>query len=114
MTHHHQGSHIQGDSLADVLERVLDKGIVIAGDISVAVAGVELLSLKVRLVITTVDKALEMGIDWWKHDPMMCSNAHHPELRKSDNQGMTYRKNEPNSTDPKIAADGQRRSERII
>ncbi|MEM6932177.1 MAG: gas vesicle protein [Pseudomonadota bacterium] len=72
---HSQGSHLQADGLADVLERVLDKGIVVAGDISVAVAGIELLSLKIRLVVTTVDKALEMGIDWWQHDAMISSRA---------------------------------------
>ncbi|MEL6265839.1 MAG: gas vesicle protein [Pseudomonadota bacterium] len=59
------------DGLADILERVLEKGVVVAGDITVAIAGVELLTIKVRLLVTTVDKALEMGINWWEHDPML-------------------------------------------
>ena len=61
-------------NLADVLERVLDKGIVIAGDIRVNLVDVELLTIRVRLLIASVDRAREMGIDWWEHDPM------HPSL----------------------------------
>jgi hypothetical protein len=56
-------------SLVDVLERVLDKGIVIAGDIRVNLLDIELLTIKVRLLIASVDRAREMGIDWWEHDP---------------------------------------------
>jgi hypothetical protein len=58
-------------SLADVLERVLDKGIVIAGDIQVNLLDIELLTIKIRLLVASVDKAQEMGIDWWKNDPML-------------------------------------------
>ncbi len=58
----------QPDGLADVLERILDKGIVIAGDISVSLVGIELLTIRLRLLIATVDKAREMGIDWWERD----------------------------------------------
>jgi hypothetical protein len=68
-------SPIQGDSLADVLERILDKGIVIAGDISVSLVGIELLSIRLRLLIATVDKAKEMGINWWESDPRLTSHA---------------------------------------
>ncbi|UMG94341.1 gas vesicle protein [Nocardioides sp. TF02-7] len=57
--------------LADVLERVLDKGIVIAGDIQVNLLDIELLTIKIRLLVASVDKAEQMGIDWWKHDPML-------------------------------------------
>lgn len=60
-------------SLADVLERVLDKGIVIAGDIRVNLLDIELLTIKVRLLIASVDRAREMGIDWWEHDPTLSS-----------------------------------------
>ena len=56
-------------SLVDVLERVLDKGIVIAGDIKVNLLDIELLTIKVRLLIASIDRAREMGIDWWEHDP---------------------------------------------
>jgi hypothetical protein len=59
------------DSLADILERVLDKGIVIAGDIQINLLDIELLTIKLRLVIASVDKAKEMGIDWWETDPML-------------------------------------------
>lgn len=64
-----------GDSLADVLERVLDKGVVIAGDIGVNVLDIELLTLKVRLLIASADTAREMGIDWWESDPFLSSRA---------------------------------------
>ena len=59
----------QGSTLADVLERVLDKGIVIAGDISISVATTELINIRIRLLIASVDKAREMGINWWENNP---------------------------------------------
>ncbi len=65
----------QGSSLADILERVLDKGIVIAGDISVSVGSTELLSIRIRLLIASVDKAKEIGINWWESDPYLSSQA---------------------------------------
>ncbi|MBI4317310.1 MAG: gas vesicle protein [Chloroflexi bacterium] len=68
-------SAIQTTNLADILERVLDKGIVIAGDITISLAEIELLNIKVRLLIASVDKALEMGIDWWQSDPALSSRA---------------------------------------
>ena len=66
---------VAGSSLADVLERILDKGIVIAGDISVSLVGVELLTVRIRLVVCSVDRALELGIRWWETDPMLSANA---------------------------------------
>jgi len=57
--------------LADVLERVLDKGIVIAGDIRINLLDIELLTVKLRLLIASADKAREMGIDWWRDDPFL-------------------------------------------
>ncbi|MBF2087368.1 MAG: gas vesicle protein [Synechococcales cyanobacterium K44_A2020_017] len=65
----------QGSTLADVLERVLDKGIVIAGDISVSVGSTELLSIRIRLLISSVDKAREIGINWWESDPFLSGQA---------------------------------------
>ena len=59
------------ESLADILERVLDKGVIIAGDIRVNLLDIELLTIKIRLLIVSVDKAMEMGIDWWAHDPFL-------------------------------------------
>ena len=68
-------SAIQTTNLADILERVLDKGIVIAGDITISLAEIELLKIKLRLVIASVDKAQEIGIDWWQSDPALSSRA---------------------------------------
>lgn len=65
----------QGSSLADILERVLDKGIVIAGDISISLVNVELLTIKLRLLVASVDKAMEMGINWWESDPYLSTQA---------------------------------------
>jgi hypothetical protein len=66
-------------TLADLLERVLDKGIVIAGDIKLYLGEVELLTLKIRLLIASVDKAQEIGINWWQSDPAL--SAQNRELR---------------------------------
>jgi len=62
-----------GSNLADVLERVLDKGVVIAGDIRIRLVEVELLTISIRLLISSVEKAREMGIDWWSHSSFLCS-----------------------------------------
>ena len=62
-------------SLGEILEKILDKGVVIAGDISISLADVELLTIKIRLVVASVDKAMEMGIDWWRNDPYLSSKA---------------------------------------
>lgn len=62
-------------NLADILERVLDKGIVIVGDIQVRLLDIELLTIKVRLMVASVDRAREMGIDWWENDPFVSSLA---------------------------------------
>ena len=66
---------LQTTNLADILERVLDKGIVIAGDIKICLADVELLTIKIRLLVASVEKAKEMGIDWWQSDPALSSKA---------------------------------------
>ncbi len=65
----------QPTNLADLLERVLDKGIVIAGDITVSLGQIELLTIKVRLLIASIDKAQEIGINWWQSDPALSSQA---------------------------------------
>ncbi len=69
--------------LADVLERVLDKGIVIAGDIKIKLVDIELLSIQIRLVICSVDKAKEMGMDWWVNNPVFSSQAPQGQLEDS-------------------------------
>jgi hypothetical protein len=66
---------VGGDTLGAILERVLEKGIVVAGDITVSLVGIELLSIKIRLLVATVDKAIELGINWWEADPMLTSQA---------------------------------------
>ena len=68
-------SPIHRDSLADVLERILDKGVVIAGDVSISLVGIELLTIRLRLLIATVDKAKELGINWWESDPRLSGRA---------------------------------------
>jgi hypothetical protein len=72
------------DSLADILERVLDKGVVIAGDIGVSVVDVELLTLRIRLFIASAQTAREMGMDWWTNDPFFAPNAARAELATPD------------------------------
>jgi hypothetical protein len=69
---------VEGSTLADILERVLDKGIVIAGDIKVNLVEIELLTIQIRLVVCSVDKAIEMGMDWWARNPNLCSRALDP------------------------------------
>jgi hypothetical protein len=62
----HQGT---STGLVDVLDRVLDKGLLVAGDIRVSLAEVELLTIRIRLIVCSIDKAQEIGMDWWRHDP---------------------------------------------
>ncbi|MFG2138283.1 gas vesicle protein [Streptomyces sp. NPDC048650] len=80
----------QGSSanLADILERVLDKGIVIAGDIQINLLDIELLTIKLRLLIASVDKAKEMGIDWWEHDPALSSRAREDPSLAEENERL--------------------------
>jgi hypothetical protein len=74
---------VETSTLSDVLERVLDKGIVIAGDIRVKVVDIELLSIQLRLVICSVDKAKEMGMDWWVNNPIFRRSDDHEGLSSS-------------------------------
>lgn len=68
-------SSVQTTNLADLLERVLDKGVVIVGDIKINLVDVELLTIKIRLLVASVDKAKSIGIDWWEHDPFISSSS---------------------------------------
>lgn len=81
-------------NLADILERVLDKGIVIAGDISVSLVDVELLTIRIRLLVASVDKAKEMGIDWWESDPLLSSRARHRRELESERSDSLAEENE--------------------
>jgi hypothetical protein len=76
-------SSIETTNLADLLERILDKGIVIAGDIKIRLVEVELLTLQIRLVICSVDKAKELGLDWWVANPAFNPPASSEELSAS-------------------------------
>ena len=71
---------INATGLADILERVLDKGIVIAGDIKIQIADIDLLTSKIRLLVASVDKAMEMGINWWQEDTYLSTKAREKEL----------------------------------
>lgn len=73
---------IEATNLADILERVLDKGIVIAGDIQIRIADVELLTIKIRLLVASVDKAMEMGINWWEQDTFLHSAAKEERIKE--------------------------------
>src|SRR5829696_6841832 len=77
-------SQAVSSNLADLLERVLDKGIIIAGDITLCLGEIELLQIKVRLLIASVDRARDMGIDWWQHDPALSSAAHRATHRTAE------------------------------
>ncbi|ETR72158.1 MAG: Gas vesicle protein GvpA [Candidatus Magnetoglobus multicellularis str. Araruama] len=73
---------LESSNLADILERILDKGIVIAGDIRINLVNVELLTIQLRLVICSVDKAKEMGMDWWVNNPAFSSRARQPQIEE--------------------------------
>ena len=75
------GRH-QASGLVDVLDRVLDKGLVIAGDIKVSLAEVELLTIRIRLIVCSIDKAQEIGLDWWKYDHHLAPGRNHDEAEK--------------------------------
>ena len=75
---------VQSATLADILERVLDKGVVIAGDIKIKLVDIELLTIQIRLLICSVDKAKEMGMDWWAFDPNLSSKARAGETQVAD------------------------------
>ena len=77
----------RGSGLVDVLDRVLDKGLVVAGDIKISLAEVELLTIRIRLIVCSIDKAQQIGLDWWKHDSHLAPgrnrlSAENEELRK--------------------------------
>jgi hypothetical protein len=78
-------------NLADILERVLDKGIVIAGDIQINLLDIELLTIKLRLLVASVDRAREMGINWWEDDPSLKSGGSHRQQLERENQELRER-----------------------
>src|SRR5690242_16043845 len=75
----------QSTNLGDILERVLDKGLVIAGDIRVNLLDIELLTIKLRLIVASLETAKEVGIDWWEHDPWLTGKRdERPELAEEN------------------------------
>jgi hypothetical protein len=74
-------------NLLDILDRVLDKGLVIAGDIRVSLANVELLTIRIRLLVCSVDKAEQIGLNWWKFDPNLTASAPEPVVRRTQLPG---------------------------
>jgi hypothetical protein len=76
----------EATNLADILERVLDKGIVIAGDIKIQIADIDLLNIKIRLLVASVDKAMEMGINWWREDPYLSTEARNKEVDEKNEE----------------------------
>ncbi len=83
----------QPANLGDILERVLDKGIVIAGDIQVNLLDIELLTIKLRLVVASLDTAKQVGIDWWEHDPWLTGKAKDSKV-ELENERLRERINE--------------------
>ena len=81
---------LDSTNLADILERVLDKGIVIAGDIKIQIADIDLLTIKIRLLVASVDKAMEMGINWWQQDSYLSSEAKEREI-EGENKSLKNR-----------------------
>ena len=65
----------QTTTLADLLDRVLDKGLVVAGDISISLANVELLTIRIRLLVCSIDKAEQIGLNWWRYDRSLTGGA---------------------------------------
>jgi len=72
--------------LADVLERILDKGVVIAADVRVNLLDIELLTINIRLLVASVERAKEMGIDWWEHSPFLTEKAAEKALKHALNE----------------------------
>jgi hypothetical protein len=92
-------------NLADILERVLDKGIVIAGDIQVNLLDIELLTIKLRLLVCSVDRAQEMGINWWKTDSRLSGDAERLERENHELRARIERLERVLASGPEPAAD---------
>ena len=83
--------NMQSSTIVDVLEKILDKGVVIAGDITVGIADVELLTIKIRLIVASVDKAKEIGMDWWENDPYLSSKGANNKALEEENKMLHER-----------------------
>ena len=79
------GSSYRATNLVDILDRVLDKGLVVAGDVKISLANVELLTIKIRLLVCSIDKAEQIGLNWWRYDQSLV----HQGSANSQDQGET-------------------------
>ncbi len=77
---------VHSSNLSDILERVLDKGVVVAGDIKVQIADIDLLTIKIRLLIASVDRAMEMGINWWQEESYLSSKAKEKQIMQEQEE----------------------------
>ncbi len=102
-------------TLVDILDRVLDKGLVVAGDIRVSLANVELLTIQVRLLVCSIDKAQEIGLDWWRHDSFLSSGAARDDDRTAALQArieaLEHQLNGPSEPAPRKGRRSPRRSQ---
>ena len=96
-------------NLGDILERVLDKGLVIAGDIQVNLLDIELLTIKLRLVIASLDTAREVGINWWENDPWLSADAG----RRAAREGSVRGEVDDGEATGKLRAENRRLRDRI-
>jgi hypothetical protein len=103
-------SHHRATGLVDVLDRVLDKGLVIAGDIKVSLAEVELLTIRIRLLICSLDKAQEIGLDWWRYDRELSPGARREALAENDELRAQIRQLEQRVTALTLKKPARRRS----
>jgi hypothetical protein len=91
-------------NLLDILDRVLDKGLVIAGDIRVSLANVELLTIRIRLLICSVDKAEAIGLNWWKYDPNLTAQLPENVVRRAHLPGAPPGSRPPSRKKPAVRA----------
>lgn len=95
--------------LVDILDRVLDKGLVVAGDIRISLAEVELITIRIRLLVCSIDKAEQIGLDWWRHDPNLSVGARRLSL---ENEALREQVRVLEEKVTALASAGERRSPR--
>ena len=97
--------------LVDVLDRILDKGLVIAGDIKVSLANVELLTLQIRLLVCSIDKAEQIGLNWWRYDTNLTTRA---ERAEAENVELRERLSELEQEIRKLGASSADRDDKVV
>ena len=104
----------QPANLGDILERVLDRGLVIVGDIRVSLLDIELLTIKLRLLVASVDTARQLGIDWWEHDPWLSSASRKPIRSGVARHEQVTRGDEAGVREPLELTPEARREDRLL